>query len=264
MTQSLPGTRPIVSPRSLTMRRRSAPRDAAWGLTTSRVRYMAVTGLTQARTARRPCAASGSIGQGHQPHAGLFVLRVEVQPVRVFALVDDHGDSLLELLLRDGGGGDFVDLVCLHVLRPARIALLDPSACIGRTAQQADELVVIEVDDLGTRHKSTLSLRVPRKYLKVAGNASKRRANRATCRIPGAAPRFRHQSPSGPARQPDPHAHHPEDYPDHEPCPRRGPNLAVPHRLHAPKDEEDDRQAAEDVVSGHAQTTVTSSETSPY
>src|ERR1700736_6849321 len=119
------------------MRRRSAPRAAAWGLTTSRVRYMAVTGLASARTARQLCAAGGLLGQRHQPHAGLFVLRIEVQTVRVPALVDDHGDSRLELLLRDGGGGNFVDLVRLHVFRPARIALLDPCAGIGCTAPTA-------------------------------------------------------------------------------------------------------------------------------
>src|SRR5882757_5309789 len=118
MIQSLPVTRPMVSPRSLTTRRRSAPSEAACGLTTSRVRYIAVTGLVEARTAPQSCAASCLIGQRHQPHAGLFVLRIEVQPVRVPALVDDHGDRLFELLLCNGRGGNFVDLVRLDVLGP--------------------------------------------------------------------------------------------------------------------------------------------------
>src|ERR1700692_1868960 len=119
MIQSLPGSRPMLTPRSLTPRRRSAPSEAACGLTTSRVRYIAVTGLAGARTALQIRAASCLIGQGHQPHAGLFVLRIEVQPVRVPALVDDHGDRLFELLLGDGRGGNFVDLVRLDVLGPA-------------------------------------------------------------------------------------------------------------------------------------------------
>src|SRR5882757_3716442 len=111
MIQSLPVTRPMVNPRSVTMRRRSAPSEAACGLTTSRVRYIAVTGLVGARTARHDRAASCLFGQGHQSHAGLFVLGIEVQPVGVAALVDDHGDGLFELLPGNGGGGDFVDLV---------------------------------------------------------------------------------------------------------------------------------------------------------
>src|SRR5713226_5171842 len=116
MIQSFPETRPMVSPRSVTMRRRSAPREAACGLTTSRVRYIAVTGLVGARTAHQDRAAGCLFGQGHQSHAGLFVLGIEVQPVRVAALVDDHGDGLFELLLANGGGGDFVVLRRLDVL----------------------------------------------------------------------------------------------------------------------------------------------------
>src|SRR6185312_14962333 len=160
--------------------------------------------------------------------------RIEIQPVRVLALADDHGDSLLELLLCDGRGGDFVDLVLFHVLRPACVALLDARARIGRTAQQPDELVVIEVDDLGTRHKSTLSLRVPRKYLKCTGNASKPGPNRAACRIPCAIPRLRRQSPSVTPRQPYPGTDYPEDDANHEPCAGGRPNISFPQRFQAP------------------------------
>src|SRR3954462_10709623 len=71
----------------------------------------------------------------------------------------------------------------LHVLGPARIVLFDAIAGIGRSAQQADELVIIEVDDLGARHASILSLKLPRKYLKVADNASHERPIRRLARL---------------------------------------------------------------------------------
>src|SRR5579863_556126 len=149
------------------------------------------------RTARgaswHPAWAVWLFRQRHQPQTGLFILGVEVQAVRVLPLVDNDGRGGLEFLFGDGGGGNLVDRVCLDVFGPARVLLLDPRPRIGRPAQKADELVVVEIDNLGARHTGTLALRVRRNYLKVTESASNPAVNRGARRIPGRPLR----SPSG-------------------------------------------------------------------
>src|SRR5262249_24607625 len=106
---------------------------------------------------------NGRAAQLHedQLQAGLFVLRVEVEPVRVLALGQDHGHRALEFLVSDGRGGHLVDAVGLHVVRPARVGLVDARTRIRRPAQHLAELVVIELHDFAAGHDaSTLCVTV--------------------------------------------------------------------------------------------------------
>src|ERR1700761_7167681 len=80
-----------------------------------------------------------------QPQAGLFVLGIEVQAVRILALGQDHRYRTFELLQRYGRSGDLVDPMSLHVVCPPSIALVDARPAVRRSAQQLDELVVIEL-----------------------------------------------------------------------------------------------------------------------
>src|SRR5687768_6088485 len=86
----------------------------------------------------------GDSVQGREPETAFFVAGEEVEPVRVATFVEDDRLHLLELLARDGRGGNLVNALFLHVARPAvDVRLVDATTGVARPAQDLQELVVI-------------------------------------------------------------------------------------------------------------------------